>query len=115
MEKGWGFEPHVAGLGGQGLLEETGRLSPAWEVEVKLLMGGGDGGRGLGGGSGLRLGSRWQWVVPERSHARPHCGRGESEQVVGPWRASRRQYVLLAWSSEGRLRLETGLRVISCV
>lgn len=55
----------MAGLGGRGLLEERGRLSPAWEVEVNLLMGGGDGGRGLGGGSGLRLGSRWQWVAPE--------------------------------------------------
>lgn len=68
---------------GQGLLEERGRLSLAWEVEVNLLMGGGDRGRGLGGGSGLRLGSRWQWVAPGRSHAQPHCGRGKSEQVVG--------------------------------
>lgn len=42
----------------------------------------------------------------------------KADPVSPDWRypqaASRRQHILAAWSSEGRLRLEAGLRVISC-
>lgn len=64
---------------------------------------------------------QWVTVAPERGAGLlkdDHTLCSKADPVSPDWRypqaASRRQHILAAWSSEGRLRLEAGLRVISC-